>query len=93
MMDVSEVSTNRLRLDYTGMMRNSYNLQGWTEDKLASIQPQLTEAHSSLKIQRLKGNLDFSKLLLEMKQLLPSLVDYANELAREFDNFVVLGIG
>lgn len=92
-MDIKEVSTNRLRLDYTGMMQNSYNLQGWTEDKLVSIQPSLTGAQLSLQSQREKGNLDFSKLLNEMKLLLPSLMDYANELARDFDNFVVLGIG
>ncbi|MHB8124797.1 MAG: glucose-6-phosphate isomerase [Desulfitobacteriaceae bacterium] len=92
-MEVKEVSTNRLRLDYTGMMQNSYNIQGWTEAELASIQPRLTEAHVSLKLQRENGCLDFSKLLIEMKLLLPSLVEYANELASEFDNFVVLGIG
>lgn len=88
-----ETSTNRIRLDYTGMMQNNYNLQGWTEEKLTSLQPRLTQAHTSLKAQWQKGNLDFSKLLPEMKLLLPSLVEYANKIANDFENFVVFGIG
>jgi glucose-6-phosphate isomerase (EC 5.3.1.9) len=92
-MDVNKVRSNRLSLDYSGMMQNSLNPLGWTKEKLAAMQPQLTEAHNSLKYQREKGCLDFSKLLTEMKLLLPALVEYANELACNFNNFVVLGIG
>jgi glucose-6-phosphate isomerase len=92
-MEVNEVKNDRLRLDYTGMMQNGFNPQGWTKEKLTTMQPRLTEAHNSLKSQREKGGLDFSKLLNEIKLLLPSLVEYADELAGYFDNFVVLGIG
>ncbi|MDD2234070.1 MAG: glucose-6-phosphate isomerase [Desulfitobacteriaceae bacterium] len=92
-MDVNNEKSNRLRLDYTGMMKNIFNPQGWTKEKLAAMQPQLTEAHNSLRIQREQGGLDFSKLLTEMECLLPSLVEYANELTCNFDNFVILGIG
>ncbi len=92
-MEVNKLKNTRLRLDYTGMMQNSFNPQGWTKEKLTALQPQLTEAYNSLKLQREQGGLDFSQLLPEMKLLLPSLVEYADELAADCDNFVVLGIG
>lgn len=92
-MKANQANISRLRLDYTGMMQNSYNPRGWTMEKLVTMQPALTLAHNSLKSQREKGGLDFSKLLIDMKLLLPALLEYADEVSRDFDYFVILGIG
>lgn len=82
-----------LSLDYTGMMQNKYNPQGWTEEKLSALQPALSTAQSSLEKLRENGGLDFSKLLPDMLAQTKEIIAYADQVAGRFENFVVLGIG
>lgn len=82
-----------LGIDYTGMMSNSQNPNGFTKEELRSLQNVLDQAQSSLEILREAGKLDFSKLLDAMKSQVPEVVKYADTVATKFENFVVLGIG
>lgn len=80
-------------LDYTGMMQSPQNLNGFSTLELEDLQAVLGKAHTSLATRREAGELDFSKLLLSMKEQLPEIIEYADKVASNFENFVVLGIG
>ena len=82
-----------LSLDYTGMMENKHNPQGWTKEQILALQPTLTTAQVALAEMRANGGLDFSKLLEDMLAQTSELIEYADQVAEQFDNFVVLGIG
>ncbi len=84
---------SRITLDYTGMMSSSLNEKGFSEEELLSIQIKLDQAQTSLMSKREIGKIDFTKLLEPMKDQLPGIIEYANNVAPKFENFVVLGIG
>lgn len=83
----------RLQINYSGVMRSLYNSKGWTKETLSSLEEKLTEAHYNLLKLREKGLLDFSKLLVEMRNEAEKILNYASTLHGQIDNFVVLGIG
>lgn len=83
----------KLSLDYTGMMQSPSNLNGWTKEQLDAVQPALAKAQKALQEQRENGKLDFSKLLGEMREQVSEISGYADYVAGNFENFVVLGIG
>lgn len=83
----------RIRIDFTGMMESLQNPNGFSEAKLQSLQKVLDEAQTALLIRWKAGEIDFSKLLVSMKNQLSEISEYANAVSSKFDNFVVLGIG
>lgn len=84
---------SRLTLDYTGMMNTSQNPKGFENEELLGLQTMLDQAQATLATRREAGEIDFSKFLISMKAQLPEIIDYANAVAPNYDNFVVLGIG
>ncbi|HBW35656.1 glucose-6-phosphate isomerase [Desulfosporosinus sp. BICA1-9] len=80
-------------LDYTGMMQSSQNMKGFSNSELKDLQAVLDAAQTSLDKRREAGELDFSRLLPSMKSQLAEIIEYANQAALKFENFVVLGIG
>ncbi|WP_407308732.1 glucose-6-phosphate isomerase [Desulfosporosinus sp. SB140] len=84
---------SKLTIDYTGMMYSSQNPNGFLREELEGLQTSLDKAQTSLSALRETGNMDFSKLLPNMKTQLPELLAYADQAASKFENFVVLGIG
>ncbi|OLN33676.1 glucose-6-phosphate isomerase [Desulfosporosinus metallidurans] len=83
----------RITIDFTGMMESLQNQNGFSEAKLQSLQKVLDEAQTALLIRWKAGEIDFSKLLVSMKNQLSEISEYANAVSSKFDNFVVLGIG
>ncbi|AET68854.1 glucose-6-phosphate isomerase [Desulfosporosinus orientis DSM 765] len=83
----------KLNIDFTGMMRNQQNPKGLSKEDLADLQNLLQQAQTSLNTRWQAGELDFSKLLPAMKDQVSEIVDYADNVAGRFENFVVLGIG
>ena len=90
-MDYQERS--RITLDYTGMISGSQNPKGFEKEELLGLQYVLDQAQATLATRREAGEIDFSKLLTSMKAQLSEIIDYANAVAPNYDNFVVLGIG
>lgn len=82
-----------IRIDYTGMMQSEQNPKGFATSELYTLQNILNEAQTTLSNRWDAGELDFSKLLMSMKNQLPELIEYANSASVNFENFVVLGIG
>lgn len=82
-----------LRIDYTGMLESRENPKGWPQSRLAGTQKRLGIAREALLGKREHGGLDFSKLLPEMRTEAERIREFADSLAGEVDNFVVLGIG
>lgn len=82
-----------IMIDYTGMMSSSQNPKGFKKEELLGLQNELDQAQISLLSRRDSGEIDFSKLLVPMKNQLNEITEYANSVASKFDNFVVLGIG
>lgn len=80
-------------LDYTGMMQSPQNSKGFSTLEVEDLQVVLDKAQTSLATRREVGELDFSKLLAPIKIQLTEIIDYANQVASNFENFVVLGIG
>ncbi len=83
----------KLRIDYTKMMRSGENSQGWPERRLEEIQERLGKAQRALLKKREHRELDFSKLLSEMRTQAVEIQAFADSLPGEIDNFVILGIG
>ncbi len=84
---------SKITLDYSGMMSSSQNPNGFPVEDLLGLQNVLDQAQISLLSQRDSGKIDFSKLLTPMKAELIGIIEYANNVAPNYDNFVVLGIG
>ncbi|TGE32375.1 glucose-6-phosphate isomerase [Desulfosporosinus sp. Sb-LF] len=88
---------NRVRsgitIDYMGMMQSSQNQNGFTKEELQNLQEALNEAQTTLSTRWKAGEIDFSKLLDPIKTQIPEIIEYANSVASNFENFVVLGIG
>ncbi|KGK89762.1 glucose-6-phosphate isomerase [Desulfosporosinus sp. HMP52] len=82
-----------LQIDYTGMMKGPQNPDGFRNEELQGLQTKLDQAKTSLEIRWEAGQLDFTKLLISIKEQVPEIVKYADTVASRFDNFVVLGIG
>ncbi|MHB8075245.1 glucose-6-phosphate isomerase [Desulfosporosinus fructosivorans] len=80
-------------INYTGMMSSAQNPKGFTKEELLGLQNELDQAQTALSSLRDSGKLDFSKLLDPMKAQLSMIVEYADNVASKYDNFVVLGIG
>ena len=82
-----------IKIDYTGMMCGSQNPKGFDTEELLGLQSVLDQAQATLARRREAGEIDFSKLLATMKTQQVEIIEYANTVARKFENFVVLGIG
>ena len=82
-----------IKIDYTGMMSGSQNPKGFDTEELLGLQSVLDQAQATLARRREAGEIDFSKLLATMQTQQVEIIEYANTVARKFENFVVLGIG
>ncbi|MDP4126141.1 MAG: glucose-6-phosphate isomerase [Bacillota bacterium] len=82
-----------MTIDYTGMMQSKQNPNGFLKAELQNLQVVLDKAQTTLLNRRDAGEIDFSKLLVTMKNLLPEIIEYANTVSTKIENFVVLGIG
>ncbi|SDG85389.1 glucose-6-phosphate isomerase [Desulfosporosinus hippei] len=82
-----------LQIDYTGMMKGPQNPDGFRNEELQGLQTKLDQAKASLEIRWEAGQLDFTKILISIKEQVPEIIKYADTVATRFDNFVVLGIG
>lgn len=82
-----------IRVDASGMLYNAANPLGFIEEEINEMKPGLQKARANLLLKRKQGQLDFSALLIEMKEQAPSIQAFADAIAGHFENFVLLGIG
>jgi len=82
-----------IRVDASGMLYNTANPQSFLNEEIHAMRPGLQNASANLLLKRSQGELDFSALLIEMKDQAPLIQAFADDAAEHFDSFVLLGIG
>ena len=84
----------QLKLDYNNMMADFIgDKEGFTTELLAKNAKLAKSAHNYVKNNRGKGMMGWTELPYNQDEIVADIIKTAKEIKKNFDNFVVLGIG
>ena len=83
----------RLRLDYNNMMADFLGDRGIKQDQIDSMRQEADRALSSIQQNRGKGMTGWMNLPFNQQSICDDILQTAQNIRKNFDNFVVLGIG
>ncbi len=86
--------TETIRFDYNNMMADYVGeKEGITEKDISAIKLKMTDALESVQSQRGTGMLGWTELPYNQKEVVEDIILTARQIRKDFDNFVILGIG
>lgn len=84
---------NKLKFDYNNMMASYIGENGFTEKDLAEMNASAKAAFNFVSENRGKGWMGWTELPYNQKEIVEDILKTAKDVRKNFDNFVVLGIG
>lgn len=84
---------NKLKFDYNNMMASYIGENGFTEKDLAEMNAPAKAAFNFVSENRGKGWMGWTELPYNQKEIVEDILKTAKDVRKNFDNFVVLGIG
>ena len=84
---------NKLKFDYNNMMASYIGENGFTEKDLAEMNAPAKAAFNFVSENRGKGWMGWTELPYNQKEIVEDILATAKDVRKNFDNFVVLGIG
>lgn len=84
---------NKLKFDYNNMMASYIGENGFTEKDLAEMNAPAKAAFNFVSENRGKGWMGWTELPYNQKEIVKDILATAKDVRKNFDNFVVLGIG
>ncbi len=86
-------SENRLKFDYNNMMQSFIGEHGFTDKELSAMNKRAEDAYSFVAANRGKGWMGWTELPYNQDEIVSDILETAKDIRKNFDNFVVLGIG
>ncbi len=81
-----------LKLDYTNCLTEMVGQQGISTTEIESLKEKLIKAHRNIQEKKSKGTLGFMELPYKIDEA-KKIKSFANKYKKNFENFVVVGIG
>jgi len=87
-------SGKMLKFDFNNMFaENVGKEQGFTKDNLQKLDAKIKNAYNAVKSNRGKGMMGWTELCYNQGEIVEDIINAAKVVRKNFDNFVVLGIG
>ncbi len=85
----------RIRIDYNNMMEKFLGDKGFSDAQLKAMRPEAEKAYAFVKENRGRDDLfmGWTELPYNQKEIVADILATARDVRKNFDNFVVLGIG
>lgn len=83
----------KLTFDFNNMMESAIGSQGIKEKELELLEEKAKEAHKAFEANRGKGMLGWTELPYNQTEVVKDIIEEAIRIRKNYDNFVVLGIG
>lgn len=84
---------NKLKFDYNNMMKSFIGEKGFTDKEIAAMSKKAADAFDYVRENRGKGWLGWTELPYNQEDIVDDITATAKDIRKNFDSFVVLGIG
>lgn len=85
--------TMKLRMDYNNMMQSVIGKEGYTDEDINALEQELNKAFDSVEQGKGKGMMGWADLPYNQDAIVEDIIETAKDIRKNFEYFVVLGIG